>query len=369
MREKITAHQLLSITILFPFGSALLFFLTPEVKQNIWFSLMFYAVVALLLQFIYTNIYKNYPGDSIVTYMPKIYGKILGSIISMMYILYFVYLGGRVFRDYIELIRTFTLPSTPIFFTASFITIPIIYGAYKGLENLASLSEIFLVILTFSIGILWILILISGDIVKPDNLLPVLEDGALPVILKSYKLISFPYGEFIVLTMFYPFVIQQNKIRKALFFGCISEGIMLTMTNILFIVTLGVSFATTNNFPLLETLRLVHIGEFLSRLDIIFIVLLLTAGFYKVCMCLYAATLGATQLFKIDNRWWGLLCVLLGVIMCTICLSISRNYPEHIKIGLDLIIGAINLPLQVYIPTITFLFVNIKNFLHSRTHN
>ncbi len=369
MREKITAHQLLSIMILLPYGSAILFFLTPEVKQNIWFSLMFYAVVALLLQFIYTNIYKNYPGDSIVTYMPKIYGKILGSIISMMYILYFVYLGGRVFRDYIEVIRTFTLPNTPILITSSFITIPLIYGVYKGLENLVSLSEIFLIILMFSIGFLWILIIISGDIVKPANLLPVLEDGALPVILKSYKLISFPYGELIVLTMFYPFVIQQDKIRKALFFGCISEGIMLTMNNILFIVTLGVSFATTNNFPLVETLRLVHIGEFLSRLDIIFIVLLLTAGFYKVCMCLYAATLGATQLFKIDNRWWGPMCILLGIIICTICISIATNYPEHIKIGLDLIISTINLPIQVYIPTITFLFVNMKKIFLLKSHD
>jgi len=243
-----------------------------------------------------------------------------------------------------------------------------IYAVYKGLENLASLAEIFLVIVLFLMASLWILIFITGDVFKPDNILPILEDGVLPVIFKSYKLMAFPYGEFIVLTMFYPYVIQQNKIRKALFWGCISEGFLLAINNILFIFTLGVSFATTNNFPLFETLRLVHIGEFLSRLDILFIILLLQCGFYKVCLCLYAAILSATQLFKIKKHW-GLLCILFGILILTICLSIATNYPEHIKIGLDLIINTINLPIQVYIPTITFLFVNIKNFLHSRSPN
>ncbi|WP_026882598.1 GerAB/ArcD/ProY family transporter [Clostridium akagii] len=369
MREKITAHQLLSIMILLPYGSAVLFFLTPETKQNIWFALMFYAIVALLFQFIYTNIYKNYPGESIVTYMPKIYGKILGSIISMMYIVYFVYLAGRVLRDFLELIRTFTMPRTPILFTGALITVTIIYGVFKGLENIASIAEIFLIIVLISSLALLLLIAVTGDVIHPSNLLPVLEDGILPVISKGWKLASFPYGEFIVLTMFYPYVIEQNKIRKALFFGCISEGLILTINNILFIVTLGVSFATTNNFPLFETLRLVHIGEFLSRLDILYVILLLEGAFFKISLCLYAAILGTTQLFKINNKDWGALCILFGIIMLTISLSIAKNYPEHIKIGLALIINTINLPIQIYIPTITFLFINIKNFLCSRSHN
>jgi len=368
MREKITAHQLFSIMILFPYGSSVLFFLTPDAKQNIWFSLMFYAVVALFFQFIYTNIYKNYPGDSIVEYMPKIYGKILGSVISMAYILYFVYLSGRVLRDFLELIRTFTLPHTAIISTGLLITVPITYGVYKGLENLASLTEIFLVIVILSGIFLYILIFITGDIFKPDNLLPILEDGALPVIFKSKELLANPYGQFIILTMFYPYVIQQNKIRKALYLGCISECILLIMNNILFIFTLGVSFASTNNFPLIETLRLVHIGEFLSRLDILFIVLLLEGSFFKISISLYASILGATQLFKINNHW-GLLCLLFGIIMLTISQSIAINFPEHLKIGLDLTFDTILLPIDIYIPATTFLFMNVKKIFRLKSHD
>jgi spore germination protein KB len=363
MREKITAHQFLSIMILIPFGSAVLFFLVPDEKQNIWIALLLYSAFDLILQFIYTNLYKNFPGDTPVTYMPKIYGKILGSCISMAYILYFLYLSGRVLRDFLELIQSFTLPRTPIILTGILLTLTVTYGVYKGLENLGSLSEIFIIIILLSLAILWLLTFITGGILKTEHLFPLLEDGLLPVIKNGYSLLSFPYGEFIVTTMFYPYVLQQNKIRKACFLGCISEGIILAINNILFIVTLGVFFASVNNFPLLESLRLVHIGEFISRLDILFIVLLLECGFFKISLTLYASILGAVQLFNI-NKHWGLLCILFGILMLITSMSIATNYPEHIKIGLDIAINTINLPIQIYIPTFTFLFLNFKKLLH-----
>lgn len=362
MREKITGHQFLSIMLLFPFGSAVLFYLVPEVKQNIWIALLCYAVFDLLFQFMYTNLYKNYPGDTLVTYMPKVYGKFLGSILAMAYILYFLYISGRVLRDFLELIQTFTLTRTPLIETGFLLTLSITYAVYKGLENIASLAETFIIIILVSLILLWILIFFTGNILDPSRLLPIAEDGLLKVLKTSFPLLSFPYGELVIMTMFYPYVISQNKIRKICFFSAIFEGVILSLNNILFILSLGVSFASVNNFPLVETLRLVNIGEFLNRLDILFIVLLLECGFFKICISLYASILGSVQLFNIKKHW-GFICILFGILMLTTSLSIASNYSEHVKIGLVDVINSINLPIQIYIPTITFLFVNIKKLL------
>ena len=83
MKEKITSYQFLAVMFLIPYGSASLFFVKPQTKNDVWIGLhcFFYALVSIIVQIIYISLFNKYPKDSIVTYLPEIYGKYIGFIL------------------------------------------------------------------------------------------------------------------------------------------------------------------------------------------------------------------------------------------------------------------------------------------------
>lgn len=362
MKKKISIYQFFVLITLLPYGSASLFFLAPEAKQDVWIALLVYSLVGILLQIIYITLYTKYPEDTLVTYMPKIYGKFIGSILSIVYIIYFTYAAIRVFRDFLELISAFSLQHTSKLIFGSIFIITIIYAIYNGIENISSLLQLyFLIMIIVKIGSFF-LILSTEDVFKLYNLKPILSNGILSVLKKSWRLIAFPYGETLVFTMLYPLVIENSKIKKAAILSIVTEAILLSFNNILFISTLGVNFATSTNFPLLETYRLMQIGDFFSRVDIIFIILFLVEGFFKVSIFLYASVLGTSQIFNLKNTRF--LSIPFGIIVLIVSLLIAKNYPQHIKIGLVHVINYVHIPMQIILPLITLLVYYTKNLIY-----
>ncbi|AGK95167.1 GerAB/ArcD/ProY family transporter [Clostridium pasteurianum] len=361
MKEKITSYEFLAIMFLLGYGTASLFFLTPDTKNDIWIAMLFYALVSIIIQMIYINLFNKYPEDSIVTYLPKVYGKYIGFILSVIYIWFFAYDAARDLRDFTELTTSFALIRMPMYITASVFMIVITYSVYKGIENIGNMAQIGFIIIVFSSILIFILLFMTKGAFKFYNVYPILHMGFIKVISKGWKLSTFPYGEFITMTMLYPFLMQKNKLKKTVIFTSILEGVFLAINNILFIVTLGYEFASSNDYPLLETLRLVHIGDFLNRLDIIFIVVLMLGGFFKISVLMYVSALGISQVFKVKN--WGLLCTILGVLVLITSLIIARNNSEHINTGWNFVLPYVNLPIGIIIPGITLIVYYLKRLI------
>ncbi|MEY8000117.1 GerAB/ArcD/ProY family transporter [Clostridium sp. Mt-5] len=358
MKEKISIYQFFILMTMIPYGTASLFFLAPEAKQDVWIALLLYALPGILLQIVYITLYDKYPKDTLVTYMPKIYGKFIGNILSIIYITFFSYISIRVFRDLLELTASFALRHTSKLIFGLVFMIPIIYAVYTGIENISSLIQFyFIILLTIKLGSFFLILLSSDDMFKLQNLKPVLDNGILNVLKNSWQLITFPYGETIVFTMLYPFVLQKNKIKKAAILSIMVDALLLSFNSIVFICTLGVDFATLSNFPLFETYRLMHIGDFLSRLDILFMILFLVEGFFKLSIFLYTAVLGASQVFNLkQNRF-----LFIPFIVLILSLLLEKNYPQHINIGLNYVPKYISLPLEIVLPTLTLIIFYTKN--------
>jgi spore germination protein KB len=359
MEKKISPDQLLSSMFLLPYGSAIVHFLASDAKQDAWFSILFYIVPAIVLQLVYIKLYEFYPEDTLTTYLPKVFGKYIGGFISIIYILYFLYIPVRVLRDFSVLIVFSTMSQTPGLFVAGLIMLTVIYGVIVGIETLCRASEILFPLMVFGLLIAILLLVITRNILRLDRLLPVFENGILFPIIKGWYLITFPYGELITFTMIYKNVNRPHKIKKYSIIAIIVEGIILAILSSLYIAALGPNFASTSTFPLLETLRLIKIGGFLERLDILIIITMVIAGFMKISFFMYFGTLGITEVFKIKNRKF--LCLIIGVLIWFSSEIVAKNYPQHLKIGLDFTPKYIHLPLQIAIPVITLVIAWFKN--------
>lgn len=357
MKEKITSYQFFSLMVLLPYGTAVLFYLAPETKTDTWIAILAYSIISILIQMIYISLFNKYPNDSIVTYLPKIYGKYIGYGLSVSYICYFSYIAYRNLRDFVELISAFNLVRTPLPIIGLIFLTVITYSVYKGIENIGSMAQLGLIAIIVSIVLLWILLIITPHSLYFGNILPILKNGFFSVIFKGHKLIDLPYSEFIVMTMLYPFVMEKTKIRKTIVFATLTEGVILAINNILFLLALGYNFAASNNYPLLETLRLVHIGDFLNRLDMIFIMILMLGIFFKISIFMYCSALGTVQLFNIKS--WGLVCIIIGLIIWvySIIMIMSQSYPEFIAMKTN------HIPMSIVIPALSLIIYYIKKFL------
>jgi spore germination protein KB len=251
------------------------------------------------------------------------------------------------------------MSQTPNLFVAAIIMLTIIYGVIVGIETLCRASEILFPLMIFGLFMAILFLIITRGVIKLDKLLPMFENGLFFPIKKGWRLITFPYGELIAFTMLYKDVNEPKKIKKYAVLAVISEGIMLSIINLLFITALGVSYASISTFPLLETLRLIKIGGFLERLDILIIVTMVVAGFMKISLFMYFGTLGVTQVFKLKSR--NSLTLLLGVLIWVSSELIARNFPQHLKVGLDITVKYIHLPLQICIPLTALSVAWFKN--------
>ncbi|AIF50343.1 GerAB/ArcD/ProY family transporter [Pelosinus sp. UFO1] len=357
METKISAYQLFAIMVLLLFGSAILFFLTPEAKQDAWLALLIYIPVGIIESLLYTNLYYKYPNDTIVTYLPKIFGKFIGYILSVVYILYFTYLSARIVRDFSELILIVSLPELPSLIVSITIMVIFAYGAFAGIENISRAAQLTLPILMFFVILVFILLYATPDVVKMQNLKPVLENGISSVIKHGWLLITFPYGETIFFTMIYSSVNEAANVRKVSLLAVLFVGIILSLNTIMFIVSLGVAGASASLFPLFSTMRLIKLG-FLERLDVFVIVIMIIGGFFKVSIITYAAMLGTSQLIKLKDPKY--LAIPFGLVIVIFSIFIAKNYPEHIVIGLKWTPLYIHIPLQIIVPLTALMIHYIK---------
>lgn len=360
MKMKISSYQLFFSIILVPYGSALLFLITPSAKQDAWIAMLIYILPAIMLQIVYTALWSKYPDDTIVTYMPKIFGKVIGTTLSILYIIFFAYEAARVIRDITSLI-TITTMLKMSFNLITLLLISIVgYSVYLGMEDLCRAGQFILFMLVSFFILEWIFLFTTPDILKFYNLKPVLEKGIMFVIKEGWKLITFPYGETVLLTMLYPFTVERSKVRKTAVLAIIFLGILLTLNSIMFICVLGIDFASTSLFPLLQTMRVIRVGDF-DRLDIFLIIIMIVGGFIKISLFTYGAMLGTAQITKLKNT--KNLAVPFSILIFVTSLVIAKNYPQHIYIGQELTLTYVHLPLAVFIPSIALLVQWIKDLI------
>ncbi|GIM27625.1 germination protein GerKB [Clostridium polyendosporum] len=365
MKTKISAYQLFSAIVFVPYGSAVLFFINPEAKQDAWIAILFYLLPAVILQILYTSLWQKYPDDTIVTYIPKIFGRVIGYLLSLIYIIFFAYEAARVLRDFTELIAIAVMPKLPLIITSVALMIPVGYSVFKGIENVYRLTHIFLPLWVFFFIMEWIFLFTTPHALHFHHLKPVLENGIITPIKESWKLITFPYGESILFTMLFSSVIEVSKIRKAAAFAMIFQGILVALNTIMFISVLGTDFASETLFPLLQTLRVMKIGEAFDRVDILIVLIMVVGGFIKISFFMYGAMLGTAQLVKLKDTKY--LAIPFSIVVLITSLLIAKNYPQHIFIGQVLTLTYIHLPLAIIIPIAALLLYYIKNLIKKRS--
>ncbi|MGG1677944.1 endospore germination permease [Neobacillus sp. NRS-1170] len=357
-KEKISGLQLFYLMAGYVLGTAIILGLGLDSKQDAWIFITIGMLSSLILMAVYTQLASYYPEDSLVQMLPKIIGKYLSYPVIVLYIFHFTYSAARAGRELGDLIVTTILSETPIIVVIGSFMLLIIYCLRGGVETLGRMAEIIFPVYIFSLILIWVL-LFSVDQFDIKNLTPILGKGVKPVLKQAFPVgVNFPFGETIVIMMFFPFLSKQQYARRIGMSILLVGGILLTINSIMMIAVLGPEIYSHDIFTLLSATQMVSVADFLERFDALVILMMVAGVFFKVGAFLFGAAVGISQLFKLKQTRSVLLG--LGSIVPPLSLITASSYVEHIEFGFKVYVPYVHTLLQIIMPILFLGIVFIR---------
>jgi spore germination protein KB len=362
-KESISSLQLFYLFIGYEFGTTIILGVGAEAKQDEWLVLLISALLGLVLMSIYIKLAALYPDYTLVQMLPELLGKFVAYPIIVLYIVYFIYIAGRVCRDIGELIVSTILVETPILMVIGCFMVLMIYCLRSGIETFGRMGEAVFPLFIFSLVIIWILLLTVKSF-NITNLTPILGNGLKPILKEVFPdVLMFPFGETVSILMFFPFLNNKKNAGKVGYAVILIGGILLTINSVLILSVLGPELNQQEEFPLLSAARLVSIADFLERFDAIIILMMVSGAFFKVGIYTYGAALGLSQLLKVNNSKSILLA--LGTVITPISLLIGNNIVSFLEFGLGVFNQRVQPIMQFLLPLVFLCIGTIQRKIHS----
>ncbi|WPC44367.1 GerAB/ArcD/ProY family transporter [Clostridium sp. JS66] len=323
---RLSKHQLFALMFVFEVGSTTLFVLGIDAKQDAWIVILIALLIGLGFIWIYTELQKSFPDKNYVEIILTVLGKKLGVPFVILTGLGYFWHCARNLREFGELITITALPETPLWLINFIFVLVSIYVLIKGVEVLARASEIIMPIIILFIISLYILVYISTD-VDFRRLTPILQGGIMPVLKAVPSVIMFPFGEMFVFLMYWNYANEKMVIRKTAMKAVFWSGILLCCSVIMNITVLGVKYSSIAAIPLVETIRLINIGNIITNIDAIGIIIMFLGGFFKMSTYLNAVISVITTLFKI--KYHRLTIFLVAFTLLWFSIIFEPSYVHH----------------------------------------
>jgi len=133
-----------------------------------------------------------------------------------------------------------------------------------------------------------------------ENFLPVLNLPVKNYLLSTHLVTMLPFCEILVFLMFVQDMKNPNDVGKALKGGFFIAALTILVIVMRDIAVLG-DYTLFTATPTFAAIRLIDVGEILTRLDIVYATILIIMFFFKISILLYATVTGASKLFNIKD--------------------------------------------------------------------
>jgi spore germination protein KB len=264
-----------------------------EAGRDAWFCMIIGFLVGsgvLLIQF---RLLFMYPNHSLVGITKMVFGNRTGFVVSIVYILFFSFVGSLTLREVLSFLRLM-YPHTPY---QVFLLIEIFLIAWvvrSGLEVVARTVQLLLPVLVVFGSIAAIATLPDKD---PRQLLPVLDHDMISLAGGTLIYVMM-FSELIVFGMMMhetknPKLLQKHGIRTLcllfiMYVGPVTGPIMV----------FGETLAQELAYPTYTEIQYIHLYGIIERLDVLGVFLWTVGSFLRISVFLFGATKGIGELMR-----------------------------------------------------------------------
>lgn len=327
--SKITPLQFMFSVACFVQASALLTsFFVPIITYEAWISVIAGMLLFAPTILIYLALARLFPGKSIIEIFKIVLGRLGGFVFSMLVIFFFATLTSLNLRDLGLLTKATIMNDTPPVVLTSLCVLVCAYAVYHGLHVVARYSVAFTLL---SVVVVVAVSLITLNLWNFDYFLPIFQQPLLNYIQSSHISATIPHAELLVFMMIIPFVKRTEKGLARYFYG----GFVIGVLAILIVVVrdtavLGNAVALLG-MPPFETQRMVSAMQGLSRLEILYIIIMIALLFFKILVLYYGTVTATAQLCGLKSH--HPLVLVMGAVFVSYAIFAFPSIPVHMAFG------------------------------------
>lgn len=240
---------------------------------------------------------RTFPNQSLMDGLETAFGPWIGRVLGGWMLIWFLITTAMLLRELSVFVEITSLPRTPLYVISAAILPPITYVVFHGIETLGRLGEFITPIAVIIALGLSVLSLQNMDV---SQLTPVLANGWTPVLRASVlPTTSFPF-EFVLALQ----LVKSMKGGKTLAKDLLWLGAFLSVAGLfimgIVIAVLGPAM-TYLSLPVGEVVRGIRIGQFVERLDTIYVMGVISTMVLKISTFLYAMCSAMKDVFRLPT--------------------------------------------------------------------
>jgi spore germination protein KB len=300
VKPQLSDTQLIIILIWIVMAAGVIFLpymVAQFVTRDSWISAALFAFAAVGLYVLSWTFVRVCPNETLVGALLKGLGPLLGRLTALGFALFVFVAAATVLRKSTLFLEETVAPATPLKVIDLCIIIPVGYAVYMGLEGLGRIGEIITpgaVLVTLGLS------LMSLRNVHPVYLLPVLAEGWHPV----WQGAVIPWRFSLHMILCLQFVTALKNPRRTFPRDVFIAGIVMTVTGVgaqlLVSAVLGVQ-STFTKYPVLEVVKSIRYGDFMQRLDSLYVAGVLMVLMLQLSLFLYVFVTAVAETFQLSD--------------------------------------------------------------------
>lgn len=328
-KGMITGRQLMLTLLCFLQASALLTsFLSVVTRNDSWIVTVLAAVCFIPVAFIYRGLIYAFPGMNLMQMLVRGFGPAAGKTLGALYVWFLFTLTSLNLKDLSDFSKLTLMPQTPAVVLTALCLLVAAIAVRRGIVLVVRYSALFSVV---ALVILSVSTLFLIGQMEFKNLLPPFQLPVLKYVQGTHIVLTIPFSESVAFLMIAPnFRLSREDYTRRFFQGFFFGTLVFLTVVVRDIAVLGNTLEMLT-LPSLVTLRLVNLGPTLSRMEILFAVVLISLLFFKIMFLYYTSVIAMAQLFDLTS-YRGLV-LAAGAFMLTYAYSLYPTSVAHAASG------------------------------------
>lgn len=358
--ESLSKYQMIYIGCNFVLGASLIILTGIKyAKKDVFICDILGLFIGLVFALMMAYVVDKFPNTEYTQILTLLFPPIITKIIAIIYLIYSICLLSLVQSDINGLTTTMIMPNTPDWLIALTCILIIAYVMNKGI-HIFSLSVEILFPITY-ILLIFIYIVSFLKVGKVSNLTPIFSESAANIFKGTLDIFSFPHVDNFLLIFIYSLSKDNFKKHTVVKKAYLMSAFFLIFRSVVVISVLGINEALRFTFPLFETVRLIRIGRYIERLELILLSSWILSTYIKLGTCYYVTLRCIEYIFNLKD--YRKLSTTLAMLIIPLSIN-TISSTQDINIDNIVSIPTIKIPLLIVTLTVFIrtLFLTKKSY-------
>jgi spore germination protein (amino acid permease) len=323
-----------------------------------WITIILGYILTTITGLIIIQVMKKYPNGTILDVISHYFGKWIGKLFAVVFIIYFGIIASYVLVLSIIYLQELIFPQFSINTLLTLLYIPIFLLTKHNFRMIGRYAQlIFFMTIWF-----YIFFLVPLQESQIEYILPILKNGWYPV-LQGVERAIYIFAGFEVVFILYPFLIEKKKASRGFIIANTLTMLTLVFVTLICLVYFSPDEITQYYYPIISLLKMMQF-QFIERVDIIFtsvFLLLLSTTWVPI---IYATVFSSSYLIG-KKEHTGPLIIFLIVLWFSILF-----FPPNLKVILkfEKFVEMIIFIISYILPIFLFVFISIIRLVKKGVH-